>query len=79
MIAPSKDHVSSHAEAPKPEAFDVRILRQDAPGESPKWERFRIPYEPNLNIISVLMKIAAMGKNANGKAAVIMKMMMIGV
>jgi succinate dehydrogenase / fumarate reductase, iron-sulfur subunit len=69
MIAPSKDHVSSHAEAPKPEAFDVRVLRQDAPGESPKWERFRIPYEPNLNIISVLMKIAAMGKNAQGKSA----------
>ncbi len=50
-----------------PKTFDVRILRQTSPQEASRWERFRIPYEPNLNIISVLLKIAAMGKTSAGE------------
>ncbi|MEQ8848287.1 succinate dehydrogenase iron-sulfur subunit [Botrimarina sp.] len=60
MIAPNKDHA-------KPSSFDVRILRQNAPGEPSRWERFRLPYEPNLNVISVLQKIARMAKTAAGE------------
>jgi len=60
MIAINKDHA-------KPSTFDVRILRQAGPGKPPKWERFRIPYEPNLNVISVLQKIARMAKTAAGE------------
>jgi succinate dehydrogenase / fumarate reductase iron-sulfur subunit len=52
----------------KPEKFDVRILRQDAPGERSYWERFSIPYEPNLNVISVLQKIATVPTTADGKS-----------
>ena len=37
----------------------VRILRQDAPGEESYWERFEVPYEPNMNVISILQRIAA--------------------
>ncbi len=59
MIAPNRSH---------PKTFDVRIQRQNTPGETPRWERFRIDYEPNLNVISVLQKIAAMGKTSNGEA-----------
>ncbi|MCO6043074.1 succinate dehydrogenase iron-sulfur subunit [Aeoliella sp. ICT_H6.2] len=55
------------ASSTKRESFDVRILRQAAPGEPSRWETFRIPYEPNLNVISVLQKIAAMARNAEGK------------
>lgn len=55
------------ASSSKRESFDVRILRQAAPGEPSRWETFRIPYEPNLNVISVLQKIAAMARNAEGK------------
>ncbi len=50
------------------EFFGVRVLRQSGPGESSGWETFRIPYEPNLNVISVLQKIAASARNAEGKA-----------
>lgn len=53
--------------ASKRESFDVRILRQSGPGEPSRWETFRIPYEPNLNVISVLQKIAAMCRNAEGQ------------
>lgn len=60
MIAPNKDLA-------KPATFDVRVLRQAAPGKPSKWERFRIPYEPNLNVISVLQKIARMAKTAAGE------------
>lgn len=48
--------------------FDVRVLRQTAPGAPSRWERFRLDYEPNLNVISVLQKIAAMARTADGEA-----------
>ncbi len=45
----------------------VRILRQDAPGKESYWELFDIDYERELNVISVLQKIAAKATNADGK------------
>ena len=60
MTAPTADT------AQRPESFDVRVLRQAAPGEASYWETFRIPYEPNLNVISVLQKIAAMARTVEG-------------
>lgn len=51
----------------KPSTFDVRVLRQQAPGEPQRWERFRLNYEPNANVISVLQQIAAMGATADAK------------
>ena len=47
--------------------LSIRVQRQDAPGKSPRWERHRIPYEPNLNVISVLQKIAAQATTEDGK------------
>jgi succinate dehydrogenase / fumarate reductase, iron-sulfur subunit len=47
--------------------LSIRVLRQDAPEKSPRWERHEIPYEPNLNVISVLQKIAAQATTADGK------------
>lgn len=54
-----------HAPA-KPNSFEVRVLRQQAPGEPSHWERHRVTYEPNLNVISVLQKIAAQATAADG-------------
>ncbi len=45
----------------------VRVLRQDGPGQKPYWEIHRIPYEPEMNVISVLQKIAAQATTAEGK------------
>jgi succinate dehydrogenase / fumarate reductase iron-sulfur subunit len=50
-----------------PATFDVRILRQDAPGQASYWERHTIAYEPELNVISVLQRIAAQATTADGK------------
>jgi len=47
--------------------FDVRVLRQDAPGQPSYWQRFRIDYEPNMNCISVLQKIAEKAETVDGK------------
>jgi len=60
MIAPA------HPE--KPASFEVRILRQDAPGEPNHWERHQVTYEPNLNVISVLQKVATQATTSDGKA-----------
>ncbi|MBM4092915.1 MAG: succinate dehydrogenase iron-sulfur subunit, partial [Planctomycetes bacterium] len=47
--------------------FDVRILRQDGPRQASYWERFRVAYEPDMNVISVLQKIAMNPRTAEGK------------
>lgn len=41
------------------ESFEVRILRQDGPGQASYWQRHRVKYEPDMNVISALQKIAA--------------------
>lgn len=51
----------------RPEQITVRVRRQDGPGKEPYWELHRIPYEPELNVISVLQKIAAQSTNSDGK------------
>lgn len=48
--------------------FNVKILRQDGPNKSSYWQRFTVPYESDMNVISALQKIAALGRNADGKA-----------
>lgn len=59
MIAP--------AQAPQLNSFEVRILRQDGPEEPNRWERHTVTYEPNLNVISVLQKIAAQCTTSDGE------------
>lgn len=44
------------------EKVNVRILRQDGPGQSAYWERHQVPYEDNMNVISVLQRIAAQAR-----------------
>jgi succinate dehydrogenase / fumarate reductase iron-sulfur subunit len=45
----------------------VRILRQDVAGGESYWERFQVPYELNMNVISVLQKIAARARTQDGR------------
>ncbi len=59
MIAHSHD---------QPSSFEVRVLRQEAPGEPSRWERHQVTYEPNLNVISVLQKIAMQATTSEGKS-----------
>jgi succinate dehydrogenase / fumarate reductase iron-sulfur subunit len=55
---------SSHA---KPHAFDVRILRQDGPGQPSYWQRHRVTYEENMNVTSVLQRIAQQARTSDGQ------------
>jgi succinate dehydrogenase / fumarate reductase iron-sulfur subunit len=52
-----------------PDVFDVRILRQDGPGAASYWERHRVAYEADMNVISVLQRIAARAITADGRQA----------
>ncbi|NOZ40202.1 MAG: succinate dehydrogenase iron-sulfur subunit [Planctomycetes bacterium] len=52
----------------QPSSFEVRVLRQEAPGEPSRWERHQVTYEPNLNVISVLQKIATQATTSAGKS-----------
>ncbi|MGA2031347.1 MAG: succinate dehydrogenase iron-sulfur subunit [Thermoguttaceae bacterium] len=47
----------------------VRVLRQDGPGQKGYWQRFRVPYEADMNCISVLQKIARLAVTADGRPA----------
>jgi succinate dehydrogenase iron-sulfur subunit len=50
-----------------PRTFEVRVLRQDRPGESSYWERHRVAHERDMNVISVLQKIAAQATTIDGR------------
>ncbi|NDC62831.1 MAG: succinate dehydrogenase iron-sulfur subunit [Planctomycetia bacterium] len=52
---------------PAPRLIHVRILRQDAPGQESYWELHEVPYEPNMNVISVLQRIAAAARSQDGR------------
>jgi succinate dehydrogenase / fumarate reductase iron-sulfur subunit len=43
------------------------VLRQDVAGGESYWERFEVSYEPNMNVISVLQKIAAQARSQDGR------------
>ncbi|HEX3015177.1 MAG TPA: succinate dehydrogenase iron-sulfur subunit [Desulfobacteria bacterium] len=45
----------------------LRVKRQDGPDQRPRWESFKLPYRPHLNIISVLMEIQRNPVNAAGE------------
>jgi succinate dehydrogenase / fumarate reductase iron-sulfur subunit len=45
----------------------IRIRRQDGPGKPSRWEEFRVPHRPQMNIISCLMWIAAHPVTIDGK------------
>ena len=45
----------------------MRVLRQEAPGHPRYWETHRVEYEPDMNVISVLQKIAVKAETADGK------------
>ncbi len=42
-----------------PSSFRVRVQRQDRPDSTPYAQLFELPYQPGLNVISVLQEIAA--------------------
>ena len=56
-----------HGQAPATRMVRVRVLRQDVAGGESYWERFEVPYEPNMNVISVLQKIAARARSRDGR------------
>src|SRR5215471_9306630 len=72
MTTSHNDHSHSNGDshnghATQRKSFEVRVLRQNAPGESSYWQRFDVPYEREMNVISVLQKIAAMAKTIDGE------------
>ena len=49
--------------------FDVRVLRQDGPRQPSYWQSFRVSHEPDMNVISVLQRVAARATTKDGKPA----------
>ena len=58
---------ASNGHPTHPASFEVRILRQDEPGGASYWERHEVAYEPEMNVISVLQRIAAKATTVDGK------------
>lgn len=61
---PSSHEHNGHAAGPT--TFSVRVLRQDAPGEPSYWERHTVGRENDMNVISVLQRIAAQARTSDG-------------
>jgi len=45
----------------------LRVKRQNGPGEQQYWETFKVPYTPNMNVISALMEIRMNPVTLEGK------------
>lgn len=50
-----------------PETIEVKVKRQNGPDTEPYWESYRIPYQRNMNVISVLMEIRMNPVTAEGR------------
>jgi succinate dehydrogenase / fumarate reductase, iron-sulfur subunit len=49
------------------EFIELKVKRQDGPDQAPRWENFKIPYRPKMNVISALMEIQRNPVNAEGQ------------
>jgi len=58
---------TSPTDARRPTKINVRVLRQDGPGQPSYWELHQLDYEENMNVISVLQRIAAQATNVEGQ------------
>lgn len=56
-------HDQSHA---TPTKFTVRVLRQDSPDGPSYWEKHTVARENDMNVISVLQRIAAQAETSDG-------------
>ncbi len=50
-----------------PSTIELKIKRQDRPGEAARWEEFSLPYRPEMNVISCLMEIQRNPVTKQGK------------
>src|SRR5918911_3303593 len=67
MSTQENTHTHPKINRPTPEHVDIKIRRREGPDKTPYWEEFRIPYRPNLNIISALMEIRKNPVTKDGK------------
>jgi succinate dehydrogenase / fumarate reductase iron-sulfur subunit len=51
----------------KPDAITIRVLRQESPDSPSYWEVHEVEYEPEMNVISVLQRIASKAQTVGGK------------
>lgn len=58
---------STPAASTSGKTITIRIKRTDGPGKPSRWEEFKVPHRPNMNIISCLQYIAAHPTTTDGK------------
>ncbi len=49
------------------EHIHIKVKRQDNPQVAPRWEEFKIPYKPNMNVVSVLIEVQRSPVNVQGE------------
>lgn len=59
-------HANGHAT--HRQSFEVRVLRQDTPDSPSYWERHRLEHESDMNVTSVLQRIAANAQTIDGRS-----------
>lgn len=50
-----------------PEFIHLKVKRQDGADAPARWEEFKLPYKPNMNVVSVLMEIQKNPVNSKGE------------
>jgi succinate dehydrogenase iron-sulfur subunit len=52
---------------PSAATVNLRVRRQDGPGQKTYWQEFRVPWRPRMNVISALMEIQKNPVTASGE------------
>jgi succinate dehydrogenase / fumarate reductase iron-sulfur subunit len=63
---PEQEQAAARPMDGKIRTFEVRVLRQQRPGRPSYWERHRVTYERDMNVISVLQRIAEQATTIDG-------------
>ena len=58
--------IAFESQSSQPTHINVRVRRQDGPGQDGYWQLHRIPYEPEMNVITLLMRIARQASDVDG-------------
>jgi succinate dehydrogenase / fumarate reductase iron-sulfur subunit len=59
-------HAPATSQKPAPAFIEMKVKRCEGPGQPARWESFKIPYRPNMNVISVLQEIQRNPVTADG-------------
>src|SRR4051794_35963157 len=59
--------MNADGQASSQRTVQLKVKRQDGPTQAARWEEFRVPWEPYMNVLSALMAVQRSPVTSDGK------------